>query len=632
MRKKYHNVVRALVVLAMVVALIGAVMAPAAAQTVSITVPSPAQGPVGSPVNIAADNFAPGSILNVTFDGAAVTTAPAVITTNGATEANPGDATFALTVPAATAGAHVISVTDGVNTDTETFTVLAKVSVSPISGAVGSSATVTGTGYAAGYSVNVTIGGVAFTSAVTDSVGGFTATAAVPAGLTAGAQIVTAADLAGTPAPTTANQATFTVKPSLAVSPTSGLAGSTVTVTGSGWEAGSVTLTMGGAPWATVTASGSGAINATLATLATALPGVTQIKGTDTAVNTATTSFTVTARPLTATPSSGPMGTKVLIQASNLTPGPTGNVPAGNVVIASTAWSAAQINIGTSGDLFPTTLTVPAGLTVGINTVRATDNMGLVAAGTFTITRPTAAANPKTGPAGSGVTIQGSGWVPSSTVTLNFCGAPMTVISDANGNIAAAMSVPAVAAGQYSLTAVDGLGNAAIPDTFTVPGATVAVSPAEGAPGTSVTISGTGFAGYAPITVMFGGYTLPTTPLASPLGTFSLATTIPGIIPGSALVQATDGTSVATTFYVVQAAAVTISSQLAGIADELVIVWDYNGGDWLFFDPADAAGSTLDTLASGTGYWVKVSADCELIYGGTSYQLTEGWNNIGWQG
>jgi hypothetical protein len=354
--------------------------------------------------------------------------------------------------------------------------------------------------------------------------------------------------------------------------------------------------------------------------------------GTDTAVNTATTSFTVTARPLTVTPSSGPMGTKVLIQASSLTPGPTGFVPAGGVTIASTAWSTAQINIGTSGDLFPTTLTVLAGLTVGDNIVRVTDNMGLVAQGTFTITRPTAEVSPDSGPAGSSVTIQGSGWVPSTTVTLTFCGSPMTVIADANGNIAAAMTVPAVAAGQYQLTATDGNGNAATPDTFTVPGAAVTVSPTEGAPGTSVTISGTGFAGYAPITVMFGGYTLPTTPLASPLGTFSLATTVPGVIPGSALVQVTDGTSVATTFYVVQAAAVTIGTQLAGIADELVIVWDYNGGDWQWYDPADLAGNTLDTLASGTGYWIKVSADCELIYGGTSYALTEGWNNIGWQG
>jgi len=630
MRKKYHNVVRALVVLAMVVALIGAFVAPAAAQTVGLSV---SQGPVGSSVTVNATNFAPNSILSVTFDGAAVTTAPGVITTGDVGDPDEGDATFALSVPAAAAGAHIISVSDGVNTDTETFTVLAKVTVSPTSGAVGSSATVTGTGFAAGFSVNVTIGGMAFGSAVTDSVGGFTATSAVPAGLDAGAKTVTAADLAGTPPPTTANEATFTVKPSLAVSPTSGLAGSTVTVIGSGWEDGGVTLTFGGAPWATVTAT-SGAINATLATLATALPGVTQIKGTDTAVpaNTATASFTVTARPLTLTPNSGPMGTKVLLQASSLTPGPTGSVPAGGVSIGTTAWNTAQINIGTSGDLFPTSLTVAPGLTVGNNIVRVIDNQGLVAQGTFTVTRPTAAVNPTTGPAGSGVTIQGSGWVPSSTVTLNFAGSPMTVVADANGNIAAAMTVPAIAAGKYSLTAQDGLGNSAVPASFTVPGATVTVAPTEGAAGTSVTISGTGFAGYAPITVAFGGYTLPTTPLASPLGTFSLATTVPGVIPGSALVQVTDGTSVATTFFVVKTAAVTIENQLAGIEGELVIVWDYNGGDWLFYDPADEAGSTLDTLVSGTGYWVKVSADAELIYGGTSYDLTEGWNNIGWQG
>jgi hypothetical protein len=494
---------------------------------------------------------------------------------------------------------------------------------------VGTSATVTGTGFAAGYTVNVTVGGAGFGSAVTDSAGGFTATGTIPAGLAAGAQTVTAADLAGNNA--NANPATFTVTPSLAVTPSSGLAGATVFVSGSGWAPGNVALTFAGVFWANVTASGTGVISASVATPATAAPGVTQVTGTDGSTNTAAASFTVNPRPLNISPSSGPMGTTVLLTASSMSP--NGNIAAGAMTIAGGAWSTAIINIGTAGEMFPTTLVVPAGLTVGANTVRGTDNNGLVCSGSFTVTKPTVAVSPATGPKGSSTTITGSGWVPNSTVTLNFAGSPMTVIADANGNIAAAMSVPAGAAtGANSITAADTMGNSAVPASYVVPGAAIMVDPTEGGPGSTVTVSGTGFAGYAAITVMFGGYTLPANPLSSPLGDFTLATTVPGVAPGSQVVQASDGTSLATTFFVVKMAPETVQTALAGIMDVLDIIWDYAGGDWLFYDPGDAAGSDLTGLSAGTGYWVKVSADAELIYGGHSYSLVSGWNNIGWLG
>jgi len=335
MRKRYPSILGVLVAVCMLVALTAV---PAVAQTAGL---SPFQGPVGTSVTVTATGFAPGSILTATFDGAAVTTAPAVVTTG--TVANPpaGAATFALLVPTATAGIHVVRVSDGVNSDTAFFTVQPKVVVtSPPTktGPVGTSATVTGTGFAAGFTVNVTVGGLPFASVVSDSAGGFTATGTIPTGLAAGGRTVTAADLAGNNA--NLNTDTFTVTPSLAVSPASGLAGSLVTVTGSGWTDGNVVLTLAGAPWTTVVAgppNATGVINTPgVATLVTAVPGVSQIVGTDTAVNTATTTFTVDPRVLVISPSSGPMGTKVLLQASSMSP--NGDIAVGALTIAGTAW------------------------------------------------------------------------------------------------------------------------------------------------------------------------------------------------------------------------------------------------------------------------------------------------------
>jgi hypothetical protein len=446
-----------------------------------------------------------------------------------------------------------------------------------------------------------------------------------------GAQVVTAADGAGNNADL--NPATFTVTPTLALSPMSGLAGSKVDITGSGWTASTaVDFMFGGGTWVSITAAADGTLDASgIATLASATPGVKSVSGFD-GTNTAAVNFTVEPRILNLTPPAGPMGTKVLITGGSMTP--DGEIPQFFMAIGGTPWNTGgAITIDTGGVIAPTTLVVPAGLVVGENIVGAQDTGGLQTGNIFIVTKPTVGVSPASGPRGSAVTVQGAGWVPNSTVTLNFAGALMTVIADSNGNIAAAMSVPATAVtGANALTAADAMGNAAEDAAFTVPSASITVSPNEGGPGDAVTISGTGFAGYAAITVMFGGYQLPTTPLSSPLGDFSIATTVPGVAPGSQVVQAMDSTSTATTFFVVKAAAVTIASQLAGIVDKVVIVWDYNGGDWEFFDPADTAGSNLATLVAGTGYWFNVSEDVELIYGGTTYQLMEGWNNVGWRG
>jgi hypothetical protein len=189
MRNKYLGIVRVLMVLVLAVVLNGvlAVM-PAGAQTVWI---SPAEGPVNTVVTVVATEYAPNSILTATFDGVVAATAPAVVETDGT-----GTAAFAMLVPTATAGVHTVVVWDGVNYDTETFTVQPKVAISPTQGSVGTSVTVTGTGFGAGFTVNVTVGGQPLASTVTDSTGSFTTVGTIPTGLAIGAHDVSAYDLA----------------------------------------------------------------------------------------------------------------------------------------------------------------------------------------------------------------------------------------------------------------------------------------------------------------------------------------------------------------------------------------------------------------------------------------------------
>jgi hypothetical protein len=568
--------------------------------------------------------------VTVKFDGVAMTTSPASVTvTTGAASAQ-------VQIPATIAGAHTITVSVGFTNCNFTFTVMPAVSISPKLGPAGTEVTITGSGFGTSVpvTVNVYIGGAPpagtfLASASVETDGSFTATGTIPSGLAAGGQDIYAIDGAANSATKTGG---FTVTPKISVSPTGGLAGSTATVSGSGWDpaGGTITITFGGQAWTTATPSGTGSFSATLATLTTTPSGAMAVQGTQGA-NTASTTFTVSPRTLTLTPDSGPKGIRVTVTASSLTPG--GTVAVGDLDIGTLDWNTAVITITTGGALTPTTLIVPAGASTGANTVILMDSGGLAASGVFTATKPTVAVSPETGPAASAVTATGSGWVPNSAVTLNFAGTPMTVFADGNGNIAAAMVVPQVAAGQYTLTASDTLGNAATAAKFVVPGASITVSPTSGAIGSEMTISGTGFQGYSGITIMIGSYTYPITPLTSPLGTFDVTITVPGVAPVPQVITVSDGVGTqATAFFVVQVAAVTISTQLAGIADVLDIVWDYAGGDWTFYDPADPAGSDLASLVKGNAYWFKLSEAAELVFGGNKYMFDSGWNNKAWLG
>jgi len=632
------NIVKLLAVLAILGSLVAIAAVPASAVAASVT-PATGSGVVGASFSMTASDFGGTSILTAKFDGAVMTTAPTVVTTNAS-----GTITFAVLIPTATAGVHIISVTDGVNTATAEYTVLQKVVItSPATkkGPVGASVTVSGTGFSgAGVTADVTIGGAPLVSGVpVDSNGSFTGTGTVPS-LTSGAKTVSASDGAGNTADTTD---TFTVTPTMVLTPASGLPGATVTLTGSGWlDAPLVVVTFAGGSAVSVDPDSNGVINTSYQIPVAATAGVKSVVGTQ-GTTTASTTFTVSPRALTLTPSSGPGGTKVVVTGSNMTH--NGTIAAAALTFNSAQWATGQISIDSAGTIFPTTLYVPTGLVPGTYTVQATDSGSLIAYGTFTVTKPTIALNPTTGAINTSFTVTGAGWLPGTTtgatVTITFsyttttpaaASVSLTTTPDGSGNIAAAITVPAdAAAGYATVSAADLKLNSALNATFTVPGAIVSVTPATGAAGTTVSVAGSGFAAYTAVTVKIGNYQFLSQALTDPVGAFTYTFTVPGLAAGSQPVTASDGTSTASAYFVISATGATTQSQTAGISSQLVRVWGYSGGTWYMYDPADAAGSNLATLTSGNGYWINVSEACTLIYGGYSYPLSAGWNLIGWR-
>jgi hypothetical protein len=648
------RIITLLAVLAILGSLVAITAVPASALGATTFTPSPAAGPVGTPaaISLPSGTFVNSAALTVTFQGVAVTTVPIAVLSNST-----GGAVFNVIVPARAAGVYPIKVTDGANTATGNFTVVPAISITaPVSaqGPVGTSITVMGTGFTAMISAfaqfegsgsgNVTLGG-----AVTDAYGNFQVTGVVPAAAS-GNHIVWGYDLASPTHKTTygtANNAVFKVTAGISVNPTSGLVGSSTAVSGSGWKASTVvTLTFGGFAWGTLMADAYGVVSGTLIVPNAAIPGVNQIQATD-GTNTAATTFTLVPAGLSVSPNSGAKNTSVLITGNTFTSGKTDNVISiGNLTIGGMPWNTATaITVDTTGTMQPTTLLVPGNITLGPQQVVAYDKYGRSAIATFTVTSPTITINPTVGGKGTVVVINGSGWVPTKQVTITltypiFGGgtdtATESVQPDSTGSIVASMAIAADAvAGSATFQAEDTVPNHSNTVTFTIPGATITLTPTSGMATTSVTANGTGFLPYFPVTVKIGSgaspYTLPVQAITDATGAFNVTFQMPGLAPGVQVITVTEGTNTATTFFTITAAPVSIGTQLAGINTQLVRVWGYSGGTWYLYDPADVAGSDLTTLTSGAGYWIDVNAACTLVYGAYSYPLTAGWNLIGWR-
>ena len=153
MRTTYLNLIRLLVVLAIVCSLT-AIVSSSASAAVAITV-TPDHGTVGTEVTVQAGGFIGGGNLTVRFDGAFITTTPPSPWTDGN-----GEATFTAIIPTATCGAHYISVSDGVASAGAVFEIEPQVQITyPLSkwGPVGTSIIVQGTGFNAGVSGYVKI-------------------------------------------------------------------------------------------------------------------------------------------------------------------------------------------------------------------------------------------------------------------------------------------------------------------------------------------------------------------------------------------------------------------------------------------------------------------------------------------
>src|SRR5436190_8433850 len=320
-----------------------------------------------------------------------------------------------------------------------------------------------------------------------------------------GTSAITATAIAGPVTRTTLFNLTVNAPPPTvtSVSPTSGSTsgGTGVTVTGTNFLAGA-TVSIGGTPATGVTVVNSTTITATAPARAAGLVGVS-VTNPDTQSATLANAFTYIAPAPTVSgvsPASGAAAGGTLLTISG-----TGFAAGATVTVGGTAATGVTVVSGTT-----ITATAPAHASGSVSvTVTNADSQSATRANAFTFLGPQPTVTgiaPSSGATagGTAVTISGTNFVSGATVTIGGTAATgVTVVTSTT----ITATTPAHAAGAVGVTVTNPDSQAATlagSFTFVVPPPTVSgVSPASGSSsgGTAVTITGTGFAAGATVTI-----------------------------------------------------------------------------------------------------------------------------------
>jgi hypothetical protein len=455
---------------------------------------SPANGPPGTVVTVTGSGFAASETgITITFDGNPVA--------SGISANSLGNWSGTFIVPASSPGAHSVSAYGPITLSgfvlSITFIVPNRIlAINPRSGPPGTVVTVTGSGFGAGETgITITFDGNPVASGISaNSLGNWSGTFTVPAA-PSGAHTVSAYG-SMTPARFIPS-INFMVSPAIAVSTTSRPPGGSVTVTGSGFSAGEtgITITFDGNPVASgISANSLGNWSGTFTVPAVPLGSHTVSAYGSITLAGSIPSINFMVNPTIAVnPTSRPPGSPVTVTGSGFGAGETGITITfdGNPV-------ASGISANSLGN-WSGTFTVPDSPS-GSHTVSAYGSItlaGFIPSINFMV-NPTIAINPTNGPPGGSVTVTGSGFGAGETgITITFDGNPVASGISANslGNWSGTFTIPASVLGSHSVGAKGSItqgGSLGGTNFGVTPG--ISLKPVSGYVGSTVQISGSGFA------------------------------------------------------------------------------------------------------------------------------------------
>ncbi len=409
-------------------------------------------------------------------------------------------------------------------------------------------------------------------------------------------------------------------------------------------------------------------------------------------VNNGSAKFTATVPPaltigkhqvrVTVTPDDGDDETgsvEITVEGLPLTISPSTAVPGQEVTIRGTGFTAeaalATIEIGgkkaslgsvailanNSGRIVAT-ITIPktvsatgANVLVEVteNDASEDDNPGNNRTGVtkITIPKPTLVLDPTTSRPGTPVTASGTGFVAGANVNITYGDATTSTSANSLGAWSKAITVPinTPVGTENDVTAASGIGNPNEADkeataTHEVPGGMVTLSPEQGQPGTTITVSGVGFQAYAAVVKMtVGGLSVLTGAINTDAnGDFTASILLPALPAGTTtFFVGVGGTADAATnresltFTVTDAPPPMVSADPADVFADLIeagtlveVLQLVRTSDtditWLFYKPGEMFEdfNTYSESESGDILFVNVSSQT-TFQGKTLYT---GWN------
>ena len=300
-------------------------------------------------------------------------------------------------------------------------------------------------------------------------------------------------------------------------------------------------------------------------------------------------------------------------------------------------------------------------LIAGSHELTVEDSQGFIGSTKLTIAQPTISVLPDVVGPRDYVVISGENWPVDNTDNSN---SELIKIEISEGGRTRSYSVYADNTGRFSIEHRVSK-DVAIPSTnqvkgeydegeivqvgnFSVPAATVTVTPSSAQPGDMVTLSATDMPVYASADYVKIGGTVFNDPGANTDidGNITIdGILVPGLDPGTySVVINVDGTVAIGELEVLAedsaaGAGAELPGALEGLDDSLIRVFHFNdvNKSWDFFDPRDefAELNTLATLVNGEPYWVLVSEGQEnVVLNNRARTLTcvggDCWNQIVW--
>jgi len=471
---------------------------------------SPDQGKTGTTTHVSGAGFTASISYTVYF---AYNTSHETRTSG--TVATDGTISRLITVPEIPAGSYTVRVATSAESASDTFTVEPHLDLSKTSVVVGEQVTINGTGFRASRSVTIKFDNRTAQTTSTNSKGSFSVKFSIPES-SYGSHEVTADD------GTNRLSISISVKQSATISPKSGPVDTKLNVTGTGFrDDRPITITFDGDEVDTSPASVDtdeyGSFTASFQ-VPTCVNGTVEIVASD-GKYTATAEFTIRAH-IALDPVSANVGDTVSINGNGFRANRVIMLTFDNEEVGSIPATIRSDSLG----CFEVDFTVPPS-TSGIHEIRADDDAEVAEVNWTTLS--TISLNPTGGPINAEVTIEGTGFGSNRVMAIEFDDDHVrTSATDAKGSFTTQFVVPELESGEYNVTASDSVTTAGAVFTVTT---SIEVAPVTGHVGTTITVTGTGFAGA--VTVKYDELVVATT-TADTSGAFAISFNAPQSIHG----------------------------------------------------------------------------------------------------